>query len=203
MNDIDVIVIGGSAGALEALLAILPALPDELTIPIVVVIHLLPSQPSLIPKVFSRKCGRPVCEAEDKLALQPGTIYIAPPDHHVLLEPDRTLALSVAPPVHFSRPSIDVLFESAADSAGPSVAGLLLSGSSEDGARGLERIHRAGGLAIIQDPASAPHAVMPAAALRRVGQDARVLAAGQVASLLATLGGPMLHGEDAGRGAGR
>lgn len=188
MNDIDVIVIGGSAGALEALLEILPALPTELIIPIVIVIHLLPEHPSLIPRLLSRVCQRPVREVEDKVAMQPRTIYVSPPDRHVLLELDGTLALSVDPPVHFSRPSIDVLFESAAYSYGPSVAGLILSGSNEDGARGLCEIHRAGGVAIIQDPQSAPHPVMPAAALRWVGPEARVLAVGQLASFLTTLG---------------
>jgi two-component system, chemotaxis family, protein-glutamate methylesterase/glutaminase len=189
MQELDVIVIGGSSGALEALLEILPALPDELAIPIVVAIHLLPTQPSLVPGLLARVCGRPVCEAEDKLAMQPRTIYVAPPNYHVLLERDATLSLSVDAPVHFSRPSIDVLFESAADSAGPSAAGVILSGSSEDGAHGLWQIHRAGGVAIVQDPASAPHPVMPAAALRWVGPQARVLAASQLAGCLATLGG--------------
>jgi len=192
MNDIDVIVIGGSAGALEALLEILPALPAEFIIPIVIVIHLLPEHPSLIPRLLSRVCQRPVREVEDKVAMQPRTIYVSPPDRHVLLERDGTLALSLDPPVHFSRPSIDVLFESAAYSYGPSVAGLILSGSNEDGARGLCEIHRAGGLAIIQDPQSAPHPVMPAAALRWVGPEARVFALGQLASFLTTLGEAML-----------
>src|ERR1051325_5539837 len=161
MHEIEVIVIGGSAGAIAALLEILPALPDELTIPIVVAIHLLPQQPNLVPDLLSRRCGRPVREAEDKLAMQPRAVYVAPPDYHVLLERDLTLALSVAAPGHFSRPSIDVLFEAAADSVVPCVAGLLLSGSNEDGASGLLRIHRAGGLAIIQEPKTAPYAVMP------------------------------------------
>jgi two-component system chemotaxis response regulator CheB len=196
MHDIEVIVIGGSAGALAALLEILPALPDELAIPIVIAIHLLPAQPNLIPAMLARRCGRAVREAEDKLALQPRAIYIAPPDYHVLLERELTLALSVDAPVHFSRPSIDVLFESAADSAGPCVAGVLLSGSNEDGASGLLRIHRAGGVAIIQDPEDAPHTVMPQAALRQVGPDARVLATGRIAGFLAMLGGTLDRHED-------
>jgi len=196
MTGAGIIVIGGSAGALEALLEILPALPAELTIPIVIVIHLLPEHPSLIPRLLSRACQRPTCEAEDKLAIQPSTIYVSPPNYHVLLERDGTLALSVDPPVHFSRPSIDVLFESAADSYGPAVAGLILSGSNEDGARGLLAIHRAGGVAIVQDPQSAPHPVMPAAALHWVGPEARVFAVGQLAGFLATLGDAMLPPQD-------
>lgn len=196
MTGTGVIVIGGSAGALEALLEILPALPAELTIPIVIVIHLLPEHPSLIPRLLSRRCQRPVHEAEDKVAIQPSTIYVSPPNYHLLLERDGTLALSVDPPVHFSRPSIDVLFESAADSYGPSVAGLILSGSNEDGARGLCEIHRAGGVAIVQDPQSAPHPVMPAAALRWVGPEVRVFAVGQLAGFLTTLGDAMLPPQD-------
>jgi len=175
MQDIEVIVIGGSAGALEALLAILPMLPASLAIPIVLVMHLAPDHPSLLPGLLGRACRRPVREAEDKLGLEAGTIYVAPANYHVLLERGRALALSVDPPVHFSRPSIDVLFESAADTFGAAAAGIVLSGANEDGARGLRRILDAGGLAAIQDPATAPHPEMPGAAIRGAGERARVL----------------------------
>lgn len=183
-----VIVIGGSAGALDVLLELLPALPDELAIPIVLVVHIPPDQPSLLPELLARVCRRPVREADDKLAMAARTIHVAPPNYHVLIERDGTLALSVDPPVHFSRPSIDVLFESAADSFGASVAGVVLSGANEDGARGLGRIHQAGGAAIIQDPGTAQHGMMPAAALRCVGPAARVVPAGRLAHLLSTPG---------------
>jgi len=192
MTTVELIVIGGSAGALEPLLAIFGDLPDELTIPIVVVMHLPPTRPSLIPDLAARVCRRPVQEAEDKLAMQQSTIYVAPPNYHVLIERDRSLSLSTDPPVHFSRPSIDVLFESAADSLGRGVAGLVLSGASEDGARGLRRIHDVGGTAIVQDPATASCSVMPAAARSRVGPDARVLAGAELTDFLAALGGVMV-----------
>jgi two-component system chemotaxis response regulator CheB len=191
MTQPEVIVIGGSAGALDALFALLPALPSPLAVPIVVVIHVPPTSPSLLPELLARICARRVVEVEDKLALAPHTIYVAPPNYHVLLERDRTLALSVDPPVHFSRPSIDVVFESAADAFGPAAIGVVLSGASEDGARGLARIHQAGGIALIQDPATARHAEMPAAAVRRLGPAARVHAvpalAGAVVAGLRTM----------------
>jgi two-component system chemotaxis response regulator CheB len=183
-----VIVIGGSAGALDIVLEVLPALSDELAIPIVVVLHISPDHPSLLPELLARVCRRPVVEAEDKLALRPHTIQVAPPNYHVLIERGGSLALSVDPPVHFSRPSIDVLFESAADSLGASVAGVILSGANEDGARGLGRIRDAGGVAIIQQPETAQHAMMPAAALRCVGPAARVVPVGGLAHLLSMLG---------------
>lgn len=194
MKQLSVIVIGGSAGALDVLLELAGALPDTLTTPIVVVLHLQPSQPSLVPELLARACRRPVREVEDKLALLPCTVYVAPPNYHVLLERDATLALSVDPPVHFSRPSIDVLFESAADSFGAGVLGLVLSGASEDGALGLARIHRAGGAAAIQDPATAMYSTMPAAARAAVDGDAQVLAIAGLVRLFVQLGGGMnLH----------
>jgi two-component system chemotaxis response regulator CheB len=185
MTEIALIAIGGSAGVLDALLAILPALPDALTTPIVIVVHLSPGQPSLLPELLGRACRRAVIEIEDKQAMQQRTIHVAPPNYHVLCERDRTLALSVDPPVQFSRPSIDVLFESAADAFGSAVVGVLLSGSNDDGARGLARIERAGGIAVIQDPASAAHPEMPAAAVRWIGSAARLAPLDGLASLLA------------------
>lgn len=175
MQDTELIVIGGSAGALEALLAVLPALPASLTTPIVVAMHLAPNHQSLLPELLGRACARPVREIEDKVRLEPRMIHVAPANYHVLVERDRCLSLSVDPPVHFSRPSIDVLFESAADTIGRGTAGVLLSGANEDGAYGLRRILDAGGLAAVQDPATAAHPEMPAAAMRLAGGRARVL----------------------------
>lgn len=172
---IEVIMFGGSAGALEALLAVLPGLPSSLTVPIVVAMHLAPNHHSLLPELLGRACARPVREIEDKIRLEPRMIHIAPPNYHVLIERDRTLALSVDPPVHFSRPSIDVLFESAADTIGGGAAAVLLSGANEDGAHGLLRVLDAGGRAAVQDPATAPHPEMPAAAVRMAGGRAQVL----------------------------
>jgi two-component system chemotaxis response regulator CheB len=195
MTGAGVVVIGGSAGALDVLLEVLPALPDAFAVPIVLVVHIPPDQPSLLAELLARVCARPVHEVEDKLALEPGAIFVAPPNYHVLVGRGGALALSVDPPVHFSRPSIDVLFESAADSFGAAAAGVILSGANEDGARGLARIHAAGGAAIIQDPATAQHGAMPAFAARAVGPAARVVPVQALASLISRLGATMVHPE--------
>jgi two-component system chemotaxis response regulator CheB len=194
--DPSLIVIGGSAGALDVMLEIAAALPDGLRAPVVIVLHLQASQPSLVPELLARTSIRPVREVEDKLALVAGTVYVAPPNYHVLIERDRTLALSVDPPVFWSRPSIDVLFESAADACGAGVLGVVLSGANEDGAHGLLRIRRAGGGAVVQDPASAMYPAMPAAALRAVGDGAQALSIAELSSLFASLGGGMTPQQD-------
>jgi two-component system chemotaxis response regulator CheB len=186
-----VIVIGGSAGALDVLLELAGGLTDAAGAPIVIALHVQANQPSLVPELLARTSRRPVREIEDKLALEPRTIYVAPPNYHVLIERDRTLALSVDPPVHYSRPSIDVLFESAADSLGAAVIGIVLSGANEDGAHGLSRIYQAGGTAAVQDPATALYPAMPAAAARAVGPGVRSLAIAQLARLFADLGGDL------------
>jgi two-component system chemotaxis response regulator CheB len=195
-HEIDVLVIGGSAGALEPLLAVLPGLPSSFAIPIVVVLHVAPNHPSLLPALLGRACARPVYEIEDKQVLLPGAIHVAPSNYHVLLERDRTLALSVDAPVQFSRPSIDVLFESAADAFGRAVAGIVLSGANEDGARGLRRIVEAGGLAGIQDPAAAVHPEMPAAAARS-SSSAEVLSIEGLTRWCSSLTGPGTLRQDA------
>ncbi|HVV84265.1 MAG TPA: chemotaxis protein CheB [Kofleriaceae bacterium] len=179
------IVIGGSAGALEPLLAIAGALPAATTAPIVVVIHLHPRYPNMLPALIgSAVRGRPTREAADKEPLRPGTIYVAPPDYHLLVERGGSLSLSIDGPVHFSRPSIDVLFESAADAFGSRLAAVLLSGASADGAHGLARIAAAGGAAIVQ--ADADYTTMPDAG-RAAVPSARALDARDIASHLAAL----------------
>lgn len=184
MRSFDLFVIGGSAGALEPLMEILAALPSAATMPIAIVIHMRPSQPSLVPRLIARETVRPVREAEDKEPLVPHTIYIAPPNYHVLIERSGSIALSVDPPVHFSRPSIDVLFESAADAFGARVVGLLLSGANADGAAGLRRIAESGGVALVQSLATAAYPAMPAAGASLVPA-ARALAPSEVAAFLA------------------
>jgi len=184
MSDARVIVIGGSAGALDGLAVILAALPATFAIPIVVVVHLAPNPPNVVPAALERATSLRVVEIEDKLPLVSASVYVAPPNYHVLLERDASLALSIDAPVHFSRPSIDVLFESAAAAFGPAVVGVLLSGANEDGALGLWHIAEAGGISIVQDPATARHAVMPMAGVAQLHTRARVLAAGKIASYL-------------------
>jgi two-component system, chemotaxis family, protein-glutamate methylesterase/glutaminase len=160
-----VIVVGASAGAVDALSAILPALPRGYPIPVIVVVHLPAGRPSAMTDLFRAKCEVEVREVEDKEPLLAGVIYFAPPDYHVLLESDQRLSLSVEDPVNFSRPSVDVLFESAADAYGPDVIGIILTGANGDGARGLRAIQAAGGTVIVQKPELAHAPEMPVAAL--------------------------------------
>lgn len=182
-----ILVIGGSAGSLEPLMTILAALPQHFTAPIGVVVHMLPNQPSHLTTILARQGVRRVTEPEDKQALEASTIYIAPPNYHMLIERTRSIALSVDEPVNFSRPSIDVLFESAADAFGDRTIGILLSGFNADGAAGLKHIADAGGIALVQKPESAAYAVMPQAALHVLptarAHDASELAAAVIKEL--------------------
>ncbi len=161
----DAIVVGGSSGAIDALIQLLPALPPTLCAAVLIVLHLPRDRRSLLVDIFRQRCALPVQEAQDKEAISPGTVYFAPPDYHLLVDQGPHMALSIDQPVHYSRPSIDVLFESAADQYGDRLVGILLSGANEDGARGLQAIEAAGGLTLVQDPASAPMPTMPLAAL--------------------------------------
>ena len=164
MSTPQAVVIGGSAGAFDILRMILSSLPQSLPCPIVIVIH-LPAHSSGLADLFGNETKLRVKQAEDKEPIEPGTIYIAPPSYHLLIESHRAFALSADPPLHFSRPAIDVLFEAARDVYGPHLIGILLSGASDDGAAGLQEIHQAGGITIVQAPSSADSAIMPAAAL--------------------------------------
>ena len=186
MSGIQAIVVGGSAGALDALNQILPALPAGFSIPIALVLHVHPSKPSYLARLLGDRCALTVKEAEDKEPLAPATLYVAPPNYHLLVEPRRCLSLSVGAPVLFSRPAIDVLFESAADAYGAELAGLLLTGGSEDGARGLAEIKRKGGLTMVQAPSTASVPTMPQAALRIAPID-QVLPLGEIGAFLARL----------------
>jgi two-component system chemotaxis response regulator CheB len=160
----EAVVIGGSAGAFDIMRLIVGALPPSLACPVIIVIH-LPAHSSGLAELFGNETSLRVKQAEDKEPIEPGTIYIAPPSYHLLIESHRAFALSADPPVHFSRPAIDVLFEAARDAYGADLVGILLSGASDDGAAGLQEIHRAGGITIVQAPSSADSAIMPAAAL--------------------------------------
>ena len=184
--NVQAIVAGGSAGAIEALASILPALPADFPIPIAIALHVHPSKPSHLAQVLSMRCALPVKEAEDMEPLAPSTVYVAPPNYHLLLEAQGYFSLSVDDPVLFSRPAIDVLFESAADAFGRALVGLLLTGASEDGARGLARIQRAGGLTLVQAPSTAAVRIMPEAALRLSAPD-HVLPLNEIGPFLARL----------------
>jgi two-component system, chemotaxis family, protein-glutamate methylesterase/glutaminase len=164
---VDAIVVGASAGGVDALMTLLPTLSAAFFIPIIIVVHLPRDRPSLLARIFLQKCALPVCEAVDKEPVRAGTVYFAPPDYHLLIDEGPSLALSNDELVNYSRPSIDVLFESAADVFGARLLGIILSGANEDGAEGLAAVHGAGGITIVQQPASAQVKQMVESALKR------------------------------------
>ncbi|WP_096695574.1 chemotaxis protein CheB [Polaromonas sp. AER18D-145] len=183
------VVIGASAGGVQALMALLSDLPRSFQLPIVAVLHLSEDRPSQLADIFRHKLQRPVREADDKESIAPGTLYFASPGYHLSVEKDRTFSLSVEEPVHYSRPSIDVLMESAADAYGAGLVGILLTGANADGAAGLARIRQLGGLTIVQDPAEALAVTMPEAAIRTMPPDF-ILPLDGIRSLLHTLDRP-------------
>ena len=177
-----------TSARIDALSVLLPALPSTLRAAVFVVIHLPRERPSLLVDVFQPKCALPVREAQDKDVVQPGTIYFAPPDYHLLIDRGPQLALSADALVNFSRPSVDVLFESAADVYGDRLLGIILTGASQDGALGLEAVRRAGGRTVVQRPDTAQVPVMVESALKRGPVD-YVLPLDEIAALLRTLDG--------------
>jgi two-component system chemotaxis response regulator CheB len=168
----DAIVIGASAGGVQALRVLLESLPGTLAVPVFIVQHIPPDRPSMLPELFDGSCALPVREAVDKQPIVPGTVVFAPPDYHLLVESRDVLALSVDDPVLFSRPSIDVLFESASRVYGANLLAIVLTGASADGAQGVRFVRMAGGKAWIQCPTEAEVPVMPEAALALGGADA-------------------------------
>jgi two-component system chemotaxis response regulator CheB len=181
------IVIGASAGALQALSGLLPPLPADYPLPILIVVHIRPDRDCVLAHLFQSKCAIRVVEADDKEAIAPGTAYFAPPDYHLLVEQDHTLSLSSEEPVYFSRPAIDVLFESAADAYGEALIGIVLTGANEDGASGLKTIVDAGGTAIVQHPQGAYATAMPEAAIARCPQ-ANIMTIEDISAFLLDLG---------------
>jgi two-component system chemotaxis response regulator CheB len=174
----DFVVVGGSAGAIDALRSLLSDLPVDFPAAVAVVIHIPAEGPSLLPEVLATPGGPRMKVAEDKEPIVPGTIYFAPPDYHLLVESGHTFALSLDERVHFSRPAIDVLFESAAAAYGDKLMGIILSGASADGAQGLRAVAAAGGMTAVQSLESSEMIAMPAAALQAVPDSIEVNAAG-------------------------
>jgi two-component system chemotaxis response regulator CheB len=161
----EVIAVGTSLGGLHAISTMLRPLPANLPVPILIVQHRGAASDVGLVTMLQEQTALKVVEAEDKAPLAAGTVYIAAPDYHLLVEAPGELALSTDPPQRSARPSIDVLFETAAEAYGAGVLGVLLTGASEDGASGLSRIKALGGRAIVQDPATAECATMPAAGI--------------------------------------
>jgi two-component system, chemotaxis family, protein-glutamate methylesterase/glutaminase len=182
----EAVVIGASAGALEALSIVLPALPAHYRLPVIIVVHVPPDKKSVLAELFQAKCNVPVREAEDKEPITAGTIYFAPPNYHLLIETDKSFSLSNEEPVLFSRPSVDVLFESAADAYGPALVAIVLTGANQDGAKGARAAFDAGGTAIVQRPGTAFSAAMPEAAINAC-PDAHVLSPEEIAMYLLSL----------------
>jgi two-component system, chemotaxis family, protein-glutamate methylesterase/glutaminase len=183
---VEAVVIGASAGAVQALSAILPRLPAGYPIPVLVVVH-VPAEPSGLPYLFADKCALDVREPDDKDPIEAGSIYFAPADYHLLVESDGSIALSTDEPVLFSRPSIDILFQTAAERYAERLVGVVLTGANEDGAEGARAVASAGGMVLIEDPETAFAATMPAAALARCS-GARVLSLDAIADVLIGLG---------------
>ncbi len=186
MTAYDIVAIGASWGGLHAVGTVLEGLGPGFAAPIVVAQHRSPDDAhSILPELLERRSGLPVVDGADKAPLVPGQVVVAPSGYHMLVE-DGCVEMSCEGPVHFSRPSIDVLFESVAEEYGARAIGVLLTGANEDGARGLTAIQRRGGHTIVQDPATSERAEMPRAALAALTPDA-VLALEEIASHLAGL----------------
>ena len=186
MNGVEAVVIGASAGGVAALLQVLGGLPEGFAIPVLCVLHLPDGRHSQLASVLQRRIHRPVREARDKEGIAPGLIYVAGPGYHLSVERDLSLSLSQEEPVHFSRPAIDFLFQSAADAYGAGLLGVLLTGANEDGAQGLLQIKNSGGRTVVQDPRDAQVALMPEAALA-LQQPDHILSLSGIGHLLATL----------------
>ncbi|WP_338062623.1 chemotaxis protein CheB [Stenotrophomonas humi] len=167
----EMVVMGCSAGGLSALHRVLGGLSKPLPVPMVVVCHSGSEDMRVFCELLESRSGLPVREAEERLLPEPGHVYVAPSGYHLLLERDKRFALSVDPRVAFSRPSIDVLFESAADVWRDRVLAVLMTGANADGAEGCAKVRRAGGTVVVQDPETAQVPMMPAAALELAGAD--------------------------------
>ena len=181
----EIIVVGTSWGGLSALHQLIAGLPRDFAIPVVAVQHRHRQSGQMLSSLLQDRTSLGVCQVEDKAPIHAGNVYIAPPDYHLLIERGY-FSLSTDEPVHYSRPSIDVTFASAADTYGDRSVGVVLTGANDDGSRGLKRISDRGGLAFIQSPDTAESATMPEAAIRIV-PGARVLTIKEIAEVLAAL----------------
>lgn len=185
MKPPELVVIGCSLGGMRAVQTILGGLPADFPLPIAVAQHRHKASNEGLPAYLRKHSKLPVVDVDDKQWIKPGMVYLAPADYHLLVERGE-FSLSVDAAVAFSRPSIDVLFESAADAYGPAVVGVVLTGANSDGARGADRIHRRGGFVIVQDPKEAEAPAMPEAVIQQTRVD-RVLRLDRIAPFLVEL----------------
>jgi len=186
MGTYEAVVIGVSAGGLRALAALLAVLPAAFPLPVAVVQHVQAGSDGFLAEYLNERCAVVVKEADDKEALRPGWVYLAPAGYHLLIEEERSFGLSIDPRVNYSRPSIDVLFESAARVYQERCIGIVLTGANRDGSAGLQAIKRGGGLAVVQDPANAEFEAMPLAAIG-AGPVDHILPLEDIGSLLLAL----------------
>lgn len=185
-----IVVIGSSLGGLDAVSTVLAALPEAFPLPIVIAQHrgTAQSEDGRLHELWQRHTTLVVCDAEDKASIVPGHVYIAPPDYHLMIEAGDVFALSTEGPVLWARPSIDVLFESAAEAYGARVIGVILTGASADGSQGIRAIRERGGCVLVQDPSDAACDVMPLAALSATAVN-HVLGLQDFGRMLGTLAG--------------
>ena len=183
------LVIGGSAGSLQVILSLLAVIGEDFPMPVLIVLHRNGGFESNLEELFSLRTNLPIREVEEKDQLRAGTIYLCPADYHVLLEKDHSFSLDYSERVHFSRPSIDVIFRSAADIFGPGLVCLLLSGANADGTEGMQYVQEKGGLTIVQDPATADVPYMPQQVISRMKADF-IVPADEIPGFVRGLGRP-------------
>ena len=165
------LVIGVSTGGVTALKYLLGELPAHFPLPVLIVTHITPESDDGMAVLLNALSSIRVKEADEQEHITPGTVYLAPANYHLLVERDGTLALSIDPPVNYARPSVDVLFESAAEAFGPDLIGVILTGAGSDGSKGLLKIKNCSGVTIVQDPADAEVDSMPQSALQLLQAD--------------------------------
>jgi len=182
----EAIVVGVSAGGLVALAEVLPKLDKDMTLPVMIVQHQSHDSDDFLVRYFDDLCRHSVKEVEDKMPVESGTIYFAPANYHLLVEPDKTFSLSTEARVNYSRPSIDVLFESAADTYMDRLVGIILTGANSDGTNGATRIKELGGLIIAQDPETAEADAMPMSVIKHVQVD-HILALNRIGDFINSL----------------
>lgn len=190
----EAVVIGASAGGLQAFLTLLAGIPENYTLPIVIVQHRAKEEKYLLENVLQQKCRIKVKQADEKEQITAGFVYVAPPNYHLLVEHDKTFSLSSDKTVKYSRPSIDVLFETAAEVYKDGLVGIILTGSNSDGANGMKAIRRHNGLTIAQNPDEAQYPEMPAASIR-TGAIKRILLLKEIHQFLIQLSKNRRHEE--------
>lgn len=171
MKTCEAFIIGGSAGSLSVLLSALPGIRSDLDFPIIVVLHRKPGKDSILTDLLASRTNLKVKEIDEKEMIQPATVYIAPPNYHLLIEKNRSFSLDASEKINFSRPSIDVTFESAAEVYGEHTFCLLLSGANSDGTAGLQHVNAKKGVVLVQKPESAVVPFMPQNAVQHLEVD--------------------------------